>query len=120
LRVPANLQSFNQVGPQFYPRCFNLRVTGSGTATPQGTTFPGAYHANDPGLSFDVYSNDTNYPPIGPPVYKSKTSVTLQSKDITVVSPTGNTTADIDYYKAQKAALDFQVTNSAYFDSIGG
>ncbi|RDL33867.1 uncharacterized protein BP5553_08235 [Venustampulla echinocandica] len=120
LSVPANLAGFNSVGPQFYPTCFNLRVTGSGTATPLGVNFPGAYSATDPGLKFDVYSNDTNYPSLGPAVYKSKTSVALEPKSLTVVSPTGNDAADADYYAKQVTELEGRASTSAYFDSIGG
>jgi hypothetical protein len=43
-------------GAQFYPSCFQVRVTGSGTARPSGlVSFPGAYKATDPGVVFDVY-----------------------------------------------------------------
>ena len=42
-------------GPEFYLGCFNVEVIGSGTATPEGTTFPGAYKRGDKGLSFAPY-----------------------------------------------------------------
>jgi hypothetical protein len=38
--------------PESYPYCFNIEVTGSGAATPDGITFPGGYKLEDPGLSF--------------------------------------------------------------------
>jgi cellulase len=47
---------------QVYPYCFNLEIVGSGTATPEGVTFPGAYKATDPGLTFQpffTYGNST-------------------------------------------------------------
>jgi cellulase len=37
-------------GPQFYTHCFNLEISGSGTATPAGVKFPGGYGANEPGV----------------------------------------------------------------------
>jgi hypothetical protein len=40
---------------QIYLHCFNLDIVGSGTATPEGVTFPGAYKATDPSLTFKPY-----------------------------------------------------------------
>jgi hypothetical protein len=45
-------------GPEFYLHCFNVEIIGSGTATPEGVTFPGAYKAGDPGLFFSPYYGD--------------------------------------------------------------
>lgn len=43
-------------GAQFYPSCFQVKVTGSGSTRPGGlVSFPGAYKATDPGVVFDVY-----------------------------------------------------------------
>lgn len=45
-------------GAQFYMSCYQLEVTGSGTASPPSsdlTTFPGAYSATDPGILIDIY-----------------------------------------------------------------
>jgi cellulase len=39
-------------GPQFYTHCFNVKVLGDGTATPEGVKFPGGYKREDPGLTF--------------------------------------------------------------------
>jgi AA9 family protein len=40
---------------QIYPHCFNLDIVGSGTVTPEGVSFPGAYKPNDAGLTFSPY-----------------------------------------------------------------
>jgi cellulase len=45
-------------GPEFYLHCFNIEVTGNGTVTPEGNTFPGTYKPTDPGLSFVPYYGD--------------------------------------------------------------
>ncbi|KAF2400494.1 glycoside hydrolase, partial [Trichodelitschia bisporula] len=34
-------------GAQFYPTCVQLKVSGSGTATPSGVALPGAYNPDD-------------------------------------------------------------------------
>ena len=37
-------------GAQFYMPRYQINVTGSGTASPTGVVFPGAYSAADPGI----------------------------------------------------------------------
>ena len=112
---------WSPIGPQFYMACFNLKVTGDGTATPKGVTFPGGYNLKtDPGLTFNL-SSDKPFPPIGPALYKSSMSVDLKPKELVVVSPTGNgAAADEAYYKTQNQVLQSQAAMTSYFDSIGG
>jgi hypothetical protein len=100
--------------------CFNFKVTGKGDATPSGVKFPGAYHADDAGLHFDIQSNKT-YPALGPAVYKSKYDVELEPKEHVVISPTGKgEEADAAYYQTQNRVLQQQGALTSYFDSIGG
>jgi len=42
-------------GPQFYIHCFQLDISGSGTAQPKGVKFPGGYKRDDPGVAFNLY-----------------------------------------------------------------
>jgi lytic cellulose monooxygenase (C1-hydroxylating) len=42
-------------GPQFFIHCFNIEVTGSGTETPSGVTFSGAYKKTGPMITLDVH-----------------------------------------------------------------
>ncbi|RPA73102.1 hypothetical protein BJ508DRAFT_419169 [Ascobolus immersus RN42] len=56
-------------GAQHYVTCFQLKVTGNGTANPKGVSFPGAYGASDPGILFNVYGSYSTYPVPGPAVY---------------------------------------------------
>jgi len=60
--------------PQFYTHCFNIEVTGSGTATPQGVSFPGGYPRGDPGVGFILgqVAKYPSYPVPGPPPYKGQ------------------------------------------------
>jgi len=53
-------------GAQFYMSCFQIDVTGSGTKTPTGVAFPGAYSANDPGILINIYETITSYDIPGP------------------------------------------------------
>ncbi|KAH8151885.1 uncharacterized protein LAJ45_03878 [Morchella importuna] len=56
-------------GAQFYLSCYQLRVTGGGSANPAGVLFPGAYSASDPGILFNLYASYTSYTVPGPAVY---------------------------------------------------
>ncbi|KIO24348.1 carbohydrate-binding module family 1 protein [Tulasnella calospora MUT 4182] len=56
-------------GAQHYETCYQLQVTGGGSANPPGVKFPGAYSQNDPGILFNIYTSFTTYPIPGPTVY---------------------------------------------------
>ncbi|KAI8961643.1 glycoside hydrolase family 61 protein [Daldinia sp. FL1419] len=53
---------------QFYLGCAQLHVSGGGTKTFPGVSFPGAYSATDPGILFDIqqYPAPTSYVAPGP------------------------------------------------------
>ena len=53
-------------GGQFYMTCFQLKVTGSGTAVPEGVSLPGAYAASDPGILINIHATMTEYTAPGP------------------------------------------------------
>ncbi|KAF1809089.1 hypothetical protein P152DRAFT_476664 [Eremomyces bilateralis CBS 781.70] len=68
---------------QIYPYCFSIEITGSGTANPEGVTFPGPYKGTDPSFTFApaaTYLNSTEgfteenskFVPPGPPLYDGK------------------------------------------------
>lgn len=42
-------------GAQFYIGCVQINVTGGGSATPTGVSFPGAYAGSNPGITIDIY-----------------------------------------------------------------
>jgi cellulase len=56
-------------GAQNYPQCFNLKVTGSGTANPTGVAGTALYKSTDPGIHFNPYTTITSYPMPGPTVW---------------------------------------------------
>ncbi|KAI1336598.1 glycoside hydrolase family 61 protein [Xylariaceae sp. FL0016] len=59
-------------GAQFYMTCYQIKVTGGGSANPTGVKFPGAYSATDPGIKIDIWGNSfKSYTIPGPPVYES-------------------------------------------------
>ncbi|OTA63805.1 lytic polysaccharide monooxygenase [Hypoxylon sp. EC38] len=56
-------------GAQNYPQCFNIQITGSGTAKPSGTLGTALYKNTDPGIHFNPYTTITNYPMPGPTLF---------------------------------------------------
>jgi lytic cellulose monooxygenase (C1-hydroxylating) len=52
---------FSQSGAQVFPVCYNVEITGSGTVTPAGKTFPGMYSKNDPGIKIDLDALNAPY-----------------------------------------------------------
>jgi hypothetical protein len=75
VRIPSNIMPGNYVlrheilalhsaynvgGAQFYPQCINLRITGSGTSVPSGVPATQLYTANDPGVHYNIYNDETN------------------------------------------------------------
>jgi len=56
-------------GAQFYPACFQLSVTGSGSGSPPTVKIPGVYNAQDPGILIDIHQTLTDYTVPGPTPY---------------------------------------------------
>lgn len=56
-------------GAQFYPACFQLNVSGSGSAQPPTVKIPGAYGAQDPGILINIYTQLNTYTVPGPTPY---------------------------------------------------
>jgi lytic cellulose monooxygenase (C1-hydroxylating) len=55
-------------GAQLYMTCYQLQVSGNGTAAPATVKFPGAYKASDPGLMFNIHAKVQTYVIPGPSV----------------------------------------------------
>ncbi|KAH8828785.1 glycosyl hydrolase family 61-domain-containing protein [Flagelloscypha sp. PMI_526] len=56
-------------GAQFYMSCYQIRVTGGGSASPSTVKLPGAYSASDPGILINIYTSLTAYTIPGPTPY---------------------------------------------------
>jgi cellulase len=57
-------------GAQLYMTCYQIHIEGTGSATPQGVKFPGAYSATDPGILVNIYQQIDDYIIPGPELYK--------------------------------------------------
>ncbi|KAF2710750.1 lytic polysaccharide monooxygenase [Pleomassaria siparia CBS 279.74] len=55
--------------PQPYVSCFQVKVTGGGSATPAGVSFPGAYKLSDPLFTKAIYDSGFKYVSPGPAVW---------------------------------------------------
>ncbi|KAF1835254.1 endoglucanase B [Decorospora gaudefroyi] len=55
--------------PQPYVACFQVRVTGGGSANPAGVRFPGAYKTSDRLFTQAIYNQNFQYVSPGPAVY---------------------------------------------------
>lgn len=51
---------------QFYMTCYQITVTGSGSAKPAGVKLPGAYAASDPGILVNIHAAMSTYIAPGP------------------------------------------------------
>ncbi|KAF2496965.1 glycoside hydrolase [Lophium mytilinum] len=57
-------------GAQLYMECAQLNISGGGSTSPSGVSFPGAYQGTDPGIKFNLYyPTPTTYTIPGPTVF---------------------------------------------------
>ncbi|KAI1019129.1 hypothetical protein LB503_009120 [Fusarium chuoi] len=84
--------SYKIGGAQNYPQCFNIEITGSGTAKPEGVLGTKLYTPTDPGIYFNPYTTLKNYTIPGPPLFKNDNG-SLGNGAITLSSAKGQTTA---------------------------
>ncbi|KAJ4370398.1 hypothetical protein N0V83_004916 [Neocucurbitaria cava] len=75
-------------GAQFYITCYQITVTGSGSSSPAGVSFPGAYKATDPGIQINIYQNLATYVAPGPSVIAGGTEA-VAGKAGSAVTATG-------------------------------
>ncbi|KAJ0270453.1 hypothetical protein Brms1b_011597 [Colletotrichum noveboracense] len=72
--------SFREGGAQNYPQCFNIEVTGSGTAEPKGVRAQELYTPTDPGILFNPYKTPIqNYTIPGPALFRDGEAATNTS-----------------------------------------
>lgn len=61
-------------GAQFYMSCYQITVSGGGSASPELVNFPGAYDASDPGILVNIHAPLETYIAPGPTVYAGGTT----------------------------------------------
>jgi hypothetical protein len=93
-------------GAQFYPQCAKVTVTGDGTATPAGNTFPGTYTWDEPGILINMFYMPNEYKSPGGPVYKPAKELPVKGPQ-PVVADTGVLTGEQGAkYDAARAKSD--------------
>ncbi|KAH7127034.1 glycoside hydrolase [Dendryphion nanum] len=61
-------------GAQLYMSCYQVTVTGGGSASPATVKFPGAYKSSDPGIQINIHAAVSKYTVPGPPVVAGGTT----------------------------------------------
>ncbi|KAK4159035.1 glycosyl hydrolase family 61-domain-containing protein [Cladorrhinum sp. PSN259] len=97
VQIPADLKSGNYVlrheiialhggpnpnGAQAYPQCMNFRINGSGNNSPAGVPGTSLYTATDPGILFNPFVSNPQYPVPGPALIPGAVSSIPQSKSV--------------------------------------
>lgn len=90
MKIPADLApgdyllraealALHAAGPssigQYYMSCYQLTITGTGTATPATVKIPGVYKDNDAGARTNIHAALSDYLPPGGPVYAGGATV---------------------------------------------
>ncbi|KAJ5444028.1 endoglucanase-4 precursor [Penicillium daleae] len=97
-------------GAQNYPQCINLKVTGSGTATPSGTLGTALYKDTDPGIYVDIWNTLSTYIIPGPTLYTAGSTATATSAASTT---SATTSAGTTGAATTSSSADAVVTTSA-------
>jgi cellulase len=100
LRAYLLLFIFNTTGTNAWTvRCYQITVTGTGTASPAGVVFPGAYSATDPGIQINIYQALSTYVAPGPAVISGGTEA-IAGKAGSAVTATAGAPAATSVTKA--------------------
>ncbi|PPR04279.1 hypothetical protein CVT24_013363 [Panaeolus cyanescens] len=67
-------------GAQFYPACYQVNVSGGGSARPPTVRFPGAYSASDPGILVNIHQDLSTYKIPGPTPYGTSPATVATTK----------------------------------------
>lgn len=70
--------------------CYQITVTGSGSSSPAGVSFPGAYKATDPGIQINIYQNLATYVAPGPAVIAGGTEAVAGQAGSSVTATGGS------------------------------
>lgn len=101
-------------GAQNYPQCFNLEVTGSGTAEPEGVLGTELYTPEDAGIKVGIYSPLESYEIPGPALWDGASSgSTGGASSGNSTAPFGNSTEPAVPSAAPTAAGSAAVSQAA-------
>jgi cellulase len=108
--------------------CYQLTVSGSGSANPSGVKFPGAYSATDPGILINIhYPLPTSYTIPGPSVYtgggssgSAPSSSQSQSHTQTSTTRTSTSTSTVSSTITSSSSSSTSTGTAAQYAQCGG
>ncbi|KAK4230419.1 polysaccharide monooxygenase [Podospora fimiseda] len=122
VQIPADLKAGNYVlrheiialhggpnpnGAQAYPQCLNFRIEGGGNNSPAGVPATSFYRAADPGILFNPFVSNPQYPVPGPALIPGVPSSIAQSTSVatrTASATVGGATAPVPPVTTSAAA----------------
>lgn len=79
--IALHYASVAGLGPQHYPQCWSLEITGNGTDRPAGVAGMALYRLEEPGLTYDIFQEEP--PPYvipGPPLIDGAVAMVAQTR----------------------------------------
>ncbi|KAL6238513.1 hypothetical protein BDW75DRAFT_227942 [Aspergillus navahoensis] len=98
-------------GAQNYPQCINLKVTGSGTATPAGTLGTELYKDTDAGILVNIWNALSSYVIPGPALYTAGSGDSV-SNTATPTTTSGATTGSSTITAAAETTTALSTTTN--------
>ena len=116
------LHSAGEVGgAQPYPQCINLEITGSGSnSLSDGTPGTALYTASEPGLVYNIYQVNTEYPIPGPTLLGAAGGSDSSTTPIATASASASTSATVISGNSSTSAVPttFQTATRSAFSSV--
>lgn len=102
----------------FVNSCYQITVTGTGTSSPAGVLFPGAYKAADPGIQINIYQALSTYVAPGPSVIAGGTEAVAGKAGSAVTATGGGVPAATSAASATKAVVTVTTTKAVVSSTL--
>ncbi|KAL5333719.1 glycosyl hydrolase family 61-domain-containing protein [Aspergillus crustosus] len=100
----------NVDGAQNYPQCVNLKVTGDGTAVPQGTLGTSLYKDTDPGIDVNIWNALSSYVIPGSDLYTAGSGGAASSTTTAAAATTTTSTTSVATEKSSTTTSAAEAT----------
>ncbi|KAL4870416.1 hypothetical protein BDV12DRAFT_207722 [Aspergillus spectabilis] len=104
----------NKDGAQNYPQCINLKVTGSGTATPAGTLGTELYKDTDAGIYVNIWNALSSYVIPGPALYTAASSDSDSNSATSTTTSVATTSSSTTSSSTTTAAAEATATTDIH------
>ncbi|OJJ00820.1 hypothetical protein ASPVEDRAFT_590794 [Aspergillus versicolor CBS 583.65] len=127
ITVPSDLKAGNYVlrheiialhsttnGPQPYPQCVNLKVTGGGSSEPAGVPGTELYQGDEPGLNFNIWDTKAvpSYEIPGPKLFAAGDDSTAPTSSSTSSSSSPSSTSTTTLVSTPSTAISTSTTTT--------